>query len=250
MVVARARLVERRRAGRLDAPHQTGANTRAKHVVDGPRGHRSQRVTDIGGDVVRCRMWVSGKYFQYRHPRPRNPKPGTPQQGAGLVVGRRGGHLVKYAPFLERVKKSSRDSLRVRRGTRRRGRRLWSTRAERTTRAELTTGAARAELTARAARAHRAAGEPPLAHRRSAVVGHRGALPVMVPASVPAAAGMPAEDEAGEEDNRDDEYDTGDDPDPRCDRVEPAVAVVPIRRRRPVRSRCRLDGRWFSARFR
>jgi hypothetical protein len=44
---------------------------------------------------------MCGKNFQYRDPRRGDTKPGTPQKGAGLTVRWRGGHVVKYAPFLE-----------------------------------------------------------------------------------------------------------------------------------------------------
>jgi hypothetical protein len=59
-----------------------------------------------------------------------------------------------------------------------------------------------------------------------------------MPAAVmPAAAtGMPAEDEAGEEDNGDDEHDAGNDADPGRDRSEAAMPVVRARLSRGERA--------------
>jgi hypothetical protein len=87
----------------------------------------------------------------------------------------------------------------------------------------LPAGAAGPASAAWAELAARAAGEPPGSHGLSAVVVRPpGALPVVV--VVP--AGVPTEGEAGEEHDRDDENDAGDDADP-CQRgVEPAVLVV------------------------
>jgi hypothetical protein len=50
-------------------------------------------------------MWMAGKGIQYSDPRPSHAQPGTPQNvGRAAVLGC-GGHAVKYAPFLESVKK-------------------------------------------------------------------------------------------------------------------------------------------------
>ena len=90
VVVADPRLVAGHRAGRLDAPYQTGGGQRAQHVVDGLVGHLAEVRADGADDRVRVGVRVFVHGVQHGQPRTGHPQRCTAQQ---LPQVRRRNHL-------------------------------------------------------------------------------------------------------------------------------------------------------------
>jgi hypothetical protein len=100
VVVSDSRFKARRVTGRLDPPHQTGVRARAKHVVDGLGGNRTESLPDRRRDLVGRGVRMIGEPLEHGHPRRGDPETGrfeTLSHEALLVCH----NLYRVARFLE-----------------------------------------------------------------------------------------------------------------------------------------------------